>query len=665
METRGLLGGGPFDDRSPAVRIGVVAVIVAVAGLFAGAFLVDLGASTPEPAAYDDTVELGLTTDSDALQSSDARVPRAQVFYSGFHYVVGYHGIGPLLADLDDDRRDQQFGYPVVTYVETFDDADPGVTDGGLFTADDGAWSPATESWYVLDSEARTPVGTATVPFASRPAAATFADAFGGSVVDWPTLRERGAGDDVDTAEGVRATATERWERADDAVEHATELRDRPRSVTVGDDEPTIQAAVDAAPPNTTVVVPPGTYEETVTVNRSVTIAGEGATVDGGGNGSVITVRAAGVAVTGLHVTGTGNETRDEDAVSDRPDDDEEWDRNVQLGYGHGDAGIRAIDAPGLFVENVTVETDASGLLLREGSDATIRETHVDGAETWQDGFMGIVAMQSHVIVEEATFAGGRDGIYLHRADDSVIRRSTFEDNRYGVHLMYSNDALIADNVVRNATFGGITVMTRPSGNAIVGNDVRDSPAGIQASGLRTYVAYNTLANNDLGFSTSARNSLYEHNVLVDNEVGVRATTVVPASRVVRNDFVGNEHHAGAGAGPLRVWSDDGVGNYWEGAYGEPVGDVYDRPYSPTSPVDSSLHREPAATPLAEGPATRAVTGLFGTAPGMRTGSIVDDAPAREPIDPDRVRAVRDDPTGAAIPDWRNDAGTDRGEEHE
>lgn len=201
----------------------------------------------------------------------------------------------------------------------------------------------------------------------------------------------------------------------------------------------------------------------------------------------------------------------------------------------------------GLVVDDVTVEANASGLLLREGSHAVVRDLRVDGADSWQDGFMGIAGMGSRVTVTDSAFEGGRDGIYLHRADGSVVRNSTFTDNRYGTHLMYTGDALIADNAFRNELFGGITVMTRPSGNAIVGNDVRNSSAGVQASGTRTYVGYNTLVGNELGFSTSSRGSLYERNVAANNELGARATTVVPSSRIVANDFVGNADHATAG----------------------------------------------------------------------------------------------------------------------
>ncbi|ELZ42075.1 NosD domain-containing protein [Halorubrum tebenquichense] len=661
----------PDSARSRRVRLAAAGLIAVAAVATAGAFAADPSESVPEPVRFDDTVELGLSSETDALMAGDATLPRVQVFYSQLQYVVGYNGIGPFVESRLDGRTERQFGYPLVAYVETFDHRSPGTTQSGLFSAGGaGGWVPVSAARYVVGSDARSPSGDVVVPFREREAAAAFAADHGGSVVGWEAVRTRSF--DIDSAATVRSLAPERWRAADERLAAAERRADRPVSVVVGEDAPTVDAAVAAAPPNTTVRVPPGTYEETVTVNRSVTVAGAGSgggrnddgvtRVVGNGTGSVITVRASDAALTGLRVAGTGNETRDPEAARESRDPEgEAWDTNIQLGYGHGDAGIKAVGAPGLVVDDVAVDTNASGLLLREGSHATASGLVVDGTDEWQEGFMGVTGMESRVTVTDSRFQGGRDGIYLHRADGSVVRNSTFADNRYGTHLMYTGDALVADNDFRDELFAGVTVMTRPAGNAIVGNDVRNSSAGIQASGTRTYVGYNTLVGNELGFSTSARGSLYEHNVVVDNELGARATTVVPSSRVVANDFVGNDDHATAGAGALRVWADGDRGNYWEGANAGPYADG-ERAYRPTSPVDGALHRHASAAAVRESPAARLLDALRGTVPGARSGSIVDPSPAAEPHHPERTDAAaraNAGARGAIRADWRSANGSE------
>ncbi|WP_123624460.1 NosD domain-containing protein [Halorubrum sp. CSM-61] len=660
----------PYGDPSRALRIALVALLLAAVVATAGAFAADPEAAAPSPVAYDDAVELGLSAETDALMAGSARVPRTQVFYSQLQYVVGYNGVESFAATLDDGRTERQFGYPITAYVETFDDARPGTTETGLFASESaGEWTTAAEATYVVGSDARSPAGETVVPFRERDAAEAFAADHGGRAVDWETVRGRSF--DTDSAATVRSMAPERWDAAAERVAAAERRADRPVSVVVGADAPTIEAAVAAAPANTTVVVPPGTYDETLTVNESVTIAGEDARISGDGNGSVITVRAPDVALTGIAVDGSGNQTRDPEAARegragdggvDGSGDDESWDTNIQLGYGHGDAGIRAIGAPGLVVDDVTVEANASGLLLRERSHAVVRDLRVDGTDEWQDGFMGITGMESRVTVTDSAFEGGRDGIYLHRADGSIVRNSTFADNRYGTHLMYTGDALIADNAFENELYAGVTVMTRPAGNAIVGNDVRNSSAGIQVSGTRTYVGYNTLVGNELGFSTSSRGSLYERNVAADNELGARATTVVPSSRVVANDFVGNADHATAGAGALRVWADGDRGNYWDGA-NVGVHEPGERAYRPTSPVDAALHREVAAVAVRESPAVALLDRLRGTVPGARSGSIIDPTPATAPYSPDRVDAAIAPGAGPVRTDWRAELDGGSGDE--
>ncbi|QKG93675.1 right-handed parallel beta-helix repeat-containing protein [Halorubrum salinarum] len=656
----------PATAQSRRLRLAAVALVALAAVGTAGAFAADPSESVPEPVRFEDAVELGLSSETDALMAGDATLPRVQVFYSQLQYVVGYNGIASFVDSRGDGRTERQFGYPLVAYVETFDHRDPGTTESGLFAAGGaGGWTPVDEAFYVVGSDAETPSGEVVVPFRGREAAAAFADDHGGSVVGWEAVRTRSY--DVDSAATVRSLAADRWRTANQRLAAAERRADRPVSVVVGEDAPTVSAAVAAAPPNTTVRVPPGTYEETVTVNRSVTIAGASAgrgdaaatRIVGNGTGSVVTVRAADVALTGLRIAGTGNRTRDPEAArQSRDPEGGTWDTNIQLGYGHGDAGVKAVGAPGLVVDEVVVDTNASGLLLRSGSHATASGLVVHGTDEWQAGFMGITGMESRVTVTDSRFEGGRDGIYLHRADGSVVRNSTFVDNRYGTHLMYTGDALVADNVFRNELFAGVTVMTRPAGNAIVGNDVRDSSAGIQASGTRTYVGYNTLVDNELGFSTSARGSLYEHNVVVGNELGARATTVVPSSRVVANDFVGNADHAAAGAGALRVWADGGRGNFWEGANVGPRGPG-ERAYRPTSPVDGALHRTVSAVTVRGSPAARLLDALRGTVPGARSGSIIDPAPAAEPYHPDRLAAVAESDGDPVESSWRSAAGAD------
>jgi len=248
------------------------------------------------------------------------------------------------------------------------------------------------------------------------------------------------------------------------------------------------------------------------------------------------------------------------------------------------------------------------------------------------------MAMGSSVVVEDSTFQAGRDGIYLHRSPETVIRNNTFRENRYGVHLMHTSDAVVASNRFTDQEFGGITIMTNPARNAIVDNVVANTSNAISTSGSYSYIARNIAVDSRIGITTSAVGSLYEHNVVRNNTYGMRTGSVLATSRVWKNDFVDNANHAGASAGPLRVWAHNGHGNYWQGAYGPTSDGRYDRSYVPTDSVDGQLHRSAARRTVAESPVKKGLRALQGSAPGLRSGSIIDPDPQTEPQNPDRLR---------------------------
>ncbi|MEF8829695.1 MAG: NosD domain-containing protein, partial [Haloarcula sp.] len=460
-----------------------------------------------------------------------------------------------------------------------------------------------------------------------------------GRIIDWETLKTRSF--DLEQAAAVRNQVGPRRTDADATVQKARQRRSRPVSVEVGTDAETIQGAVDAAPPNTTVVVPAGTYDEQVTIDKPLTLSGAGATLDGGGNGTVVTVTADGVGVTGFDIVGVGNTT-----VGDPTNEsDSAWDATVTTAYGNSDAAVTGRNASGLYVANLSVETPASGVVLRRTPGAVVENVTVNGTADWQDGFMGVIGMHGPVVVQDSAFDGGRDGVYLHRADGTAVRNNTFRDNRFGVHLMYTSRSLVADNVARGQEYAGVVVMTNPVANAIVGNDVRHSGSGVMLAGSRSYIGHNVVVDTTQAMSTNADRSLYEHNVLYGNDIGVRASTVVPSNIVTENDFIANDRHAVSGPGPLRVYTHEGRGNYWSGAYdltGE-AGPVLAQSYSPTDSVDRRLDQTNAAIVLRSAPSVRGLRALRGTTPGFRRGSIVDRAPLAEPANPEAVGQLRNE----------------------
>ncbi len=628
-------------SRSNRFRYLFVLLVLSVGFLALGAFVVGADTTDPDPVPFGETTQMGIAAEErQVLEERGLSIPRAQVFYSQYQYVVGYEGIESAVDMLQQPAHTQQFGYPVVVYVEAFAGS-PALTEQGYLAADtDPEWTDAAEVFFVVGSDARTPTGETAVPFVTESAAESFVDDHGGEVLRWESLRRYSF--DIDGPSAVRDRVADQREDADERVANSRERAERAVSVVVG--ESSLQDAIEAAPPGSTVRLPEGTYAggETVVVDKPLTLRGENATIQGDGNGSVIRVEADNVAIVGLEVTGVGTQTRGEDQQSD----DDSWDSAVDNSYGRGDAGIVAADVSGTYIGNVTIETPTSGIILRDAPDSVVEGVAVSGPDEWQDGFMSISAIRSPVVVQHSTFDGNRDGIYLHRSHGSVVRQNTFRDNRFGVHFMFTSDSLVADNVARGQEAAGITIMTSPTRNAVVGNDVRNAETGIIPGGSRSYIAGNVVANNERGMTTGSTQSLYERNVIYGNDLGIRTGTIRPSNRVVRNDFVGNERHVRSGVGPLRIWTHDGVGNYWEGA-GHRGGT---RSYAPTDGIDRQLHRVDGAVTLAASPARRALNAVRDTTPGMRSGEVVDGAPLSDPANPERLAELdtSDDPTVTA-----------------
>jgi len=615
-----------------------------------GAFVVDAGSSTPDPVAFDDTIRTGMTAATTvAAEERGVSIPRAQVFYSQYRYVVGYYGVTTLVDELDRPGQTRQFGHPLAVYVSDYTSTNARVDDRGLLRVPSTRthlvdWVAASEAHFVVGSSAHTPTAPAVVPFSSRSAAAAFADEYGGEVRDWEAVRSMSFDTATATREAFRAAVDERHAWADRQVGEARVLRDRPVSVTVGEDgAETLSAAVAAAEPGTTVYVPPGTYDANLTVDKPVTIrgAGEATHLRGDGTGTVVTATADRVGIADLRISGVGETQSPENVSTNRTG---EWDYRVQLGYGYGDAGVALAGSNGSLVSGVAVDTPTNGVVVRFSRAAVVDDVRVNGSDDWQEGFMGVMVMRSRIVVQNSTFVGGRDGVYTHLSDGLVVRNNRFvgEDTmRFGVHEMYTSDALVANNTV-SGTQTGIVVMTRPSGNLVVDNVARDNYAGINVAGRASYVAGNVVTGNHYGFEAPARTSLWERNVVARNDVGVRASSLIPTNRVVRNDFVANDRPVQTNLGPLRIWTGAGGGNYWSDAPGvDTDGDgVLERAYRPTGPVDEHVGQAPAAGTLAQSPALSAVRTLQGVVPGLRPTGVVDEAPLAEPVRPAVVANV-------------------------
>jgi len=197
-----------------------------------------------------------------------------------------------------------------------------------------------------------------------------------------------------------------------------------------GQDHATIQAAIDAASPGDTIRVHNGTYNESVIVNKTVTLIGNGSAntiIDGGGNGqSILDITANRVNISGFNVRHTGIMGR-------------------SLA-----AGISIYGGDNCKIENNNCSYNAMGIVLENTTNNTIANN---------------------------TMIYNYWGVNLDSSSNNTIRNNSFTSNFFGIYLNASNNNLIINNTLDSNDYNG-TPINPPDhdGNGLSDEDDGQNP---------------------------------------------------------------------------------------------------------------------------------------------------------------------------------------------
>ncbi|MFQ5522555.1 MAG: nitrous oxide reductase family maturation protein NosD [Acidimicrobiia bacterium] len=360
-----------------------------------------------------------------------------------------------------------------------------------------------------------------------------------------------------------------------------------------------LQAFVDAAPSGAVIDLPPGVYTGGITIDKPLTLRGEGeVTIDGGGEGRVITVTAPDVTLEGLVVRGSGDSLDREDA------------------------GIYADGAPRLRVLNNRLEDVLFGIFLYQAPDAVVKGNTVVGKDLFIARRGDAIRLwESHrSVVEGNVVDGARDTVFWF-CDDIVIRGNRISNGRYGLHFMYSDGALVEENALIDNSVGSFLMYSRDlvlRRNLISGNN---GPSGYGV-GLKdmdgSRLEDNLLVGNRAGvfFDNSpaifTETQHFSGNLFAYNQIGVLFLPSVRGNVFWGNSFVDNTVQVsvqGGGRFEGNIWTRDGIGNYWSDyagydADGDGFGDV---PYRLDDLYDYLVDRNPEVMIFADTPAAKAL----------------------------------------------------------
>jgi len=312
---------------------------------------------------------------------------------------------------------------------------------------------------------------------------------------------------------------------------------------------PAFQELVDAAPPDSELIPPPGAYRGPVRLDKPLRIDGRGkVTIDAGDRGTVITLATDNATIRGLHLTGSGESHDTDDSCLD-------------------------VRGSGNVIENLEIDNCLFGIDLKQAHRNILRGNRIrskpmdlgvrgDAIRLWSSN--DNLVENNHIDQSRDTVAwyssrntfrgneGRRSRYSLHFmfANDNVVEDNRFFDNAVGVYLMYTERIAVRRNVISHATgAAGMGLGFKESSDAdIEGNDI-------------VYCA--VAVGSDISPFQPDTTIRFRNNRIAYNGIGFQFTSELGGNVATGNIFEGNLINvvqSGRGKALLNKWH----GNYWD-----------------------------------------------------------------------------------------------------
>lgn len=326
-----------------------------------------------------------------------------------------------------------------------------------------------------------------------------------------------------------------------------------------------LQPWLDATAAGTTLRLLPGVYSGPAVITKAITLDGNGAAViDGGGKGTVLTIRASGVTLRGLRLRGSGGS---HDAI---------------------DSGL-LIEGDDNRIEHNIFEDVLFGITLHRANDNIVRGNRIrsrpvdsadrgDGLRLWYSSGNRIegndIAQIRDITVSNAprnrfvgnTVRDSRRALNFLFAQRTLVEGNRFENNSTGVIALNSEGLLVRNNHILHAmdASGAGIALKETSSALIIGNEIVHCAHGIMTDSPSNPLNRIVFINNRIA-----------HNVTGIYFYGERGGHVAIGNRFQSNLW------------PVRIigngdpMNDTWWGNYWDDYQGfDRDGDGFgDTPY--------------------------------------------------------------------------------------
>ena len=388
------------------------------------------------------------------------------------------------------------------------------------------------------------------------------------------------------------------------------------RELIVGDEGyGSLGAALDSSKNGDTILIMAGVYRERLIITKSVSIVATGAaTIDGGGEGSVITVKAENVTIKGLTIADSGENLVQQDSCIFVEKDS----NNTVIG------------------DNV-LSNCTFGIWINGASNVTISGNQIKGRAYLPSPLRGNgihLWDADNARVYANTITDSRDGIYISVSEGTILKNNTISNLRYGVHYMYSDNCIV-ENIISYNNKAGLAPMF--SKNLVLkGNKAwNNTQYGILLRDVeRSLITGNIVARNGIGIFLY--NSLYNEitdTLVLENDIGAHVWAGSEKNMVFNNSFIGNKNQIKYVGVFDQEWSYNGRGNYWSDYTGwdansDGIGDIQ---YRPVDLVQRLVWKYPLIKLLMNSPSIQSIRLAESRFPVLQAPSVVDSYPLMEP----------------------------------
>ena len=230
--------------------------------------------------------------------------------------------------------------------------------------------------------------------------------------------------------------------------ETKTSVKASPDIIYVSTNHSTIQEAINQADPGDTIFVRKGTYYENVIVNKSVSLVGEdrdSTIVDGNRQGSVISIVANNVNISGFTIRYSGND--------------------------YYDSGIYVDHSSGNDISHNTITNNRDGMYLDSSSNNVFSENTITNN---RDG-INLYSSSNNMVSENTISSNSYYGISLFSSSNNVFSENTITNNRDGMYLYSSSNNVVSENTISSNSYYGMYLTLDSSNNIIYFNNFNDT----------------------------------------------------------------------------------------------------------------------------------------------------------------------------------------------